>query len=182
MIAALALTTTPASAATELFSNTTPISIPSSGTASPYPSTISVQGMSGRVTDVSVSLNKFKHDYPWDVDVLLVSPDGDTAVVMSDACGNAPVASNRWVFNETLGTPMPKDGPCDGSFYRPTDHAGSAADTPRADFWPYAPFATIHYPDLDRFVGEQPNGDWGLFIVDDQQADGGSIAEGWSLR
>jgi subtilisin-like proprotein convertase family protein len=180
-VLAAAIFTAPASAATGFYSNATPISIPSGTTsavtASPYPSPISVVGVPGVITDVTVTLRGFKAERPHDVDILLASPEGDASIVMSDAC---PFEKNTrtWIFSETLvGGPLL--GTCPESVYRPTDNdSGSDPDS-----WPLAPPGS--YPaDLDSFVGENPNGTWRLFVLDDLGSadNGGSIAQGWSLQ
>ena len=64
----------PPSGETRTFSNSTAISIPSSGKATPYPSTINVSGMSGVISKVIVKLNGLNHTYPDDLDILLVGP------------------------------------------------------------------------------------------------------------
>src|SRR4051794_27037132 len=69
---------------TQSFSNSTFITIPDSGAATPYPSNVTVNGMAGTITDVSVTLNNFTHSWSSDVDVLLVSPTGQKVVIFSD--------------------------------------------------------------------------------------------------
>ena len=64
------------------FSNTAPITIPSSGTATPYPSNINVSGLSGTTVKATVTLSGFNHTYPSDFGVLLVSPTGASVNLM----------------------------------------------------------------------------------------------------
>jgi hypothetical protein len=61
--------------------------------ATPYPSTIDVAGESGVVTEVAVTLRRASRTRPSDVDVLLVSPDGDTSIVLPDSCGADPITN-----------------------------------------------------------------------------------------
>src|SRR5207248_915982 len=49
------------------FSNTAAITIPDHGIANPYPSAINVNGLSGVVSKVTVTVNNFSHTYPHDV-------------------------------------------------------------------------------------------------------------------
>src|SRR3954467_263219 len=66
------------------FSNTGQIAIPSNGEATPYPSTIQVNGFKkGKIKDVNLTLRNFSHTFPDNVDVLLVAPNGRNALVMS---------------------------------------------------------------------------------------------------
>ncbi|WP_249355682.1 hypothetical protein [Chloracidobacterium aggregatum] len=53
------------------FSNSAPITIPSLGTATPYPSTINVSGITAPITKVTVTINNFNHTWPNDVGVAL---------------------------------------------------------------------------------------------------------------
>jgi hypothetical protein len=80
LLASLAVTAS-TSAAT-LFTNPSQITIPDDGSASPYPSEISVSGLNGPITDVSVTLHRFGHADPDDVDMLLVSPSGKGVILM----------------------------------------------------------------------------------------------------
>ena len=67
--------------------NSAQIKIPATGTigvASPYPSTISLSGISGTVGKVTVTLYKLTHTYPSDIDFMLVGPAGQT--VMLNVC------------------------------------------------------------------------------------------------
>src|SRR5438552_4232213 len=77
------------------FSNSAAISIPSSGSsgkAGPYPSVISVSGVSGQVAKVTVTLLGLRHTYPDDIDVLLVGPTGQSLILMSDSGGAKSVS------------------------------------------------------------------------------------------
>src|SRR6266516_1357118 len=70
-------TPTPTCPAT-VFTNSTTITIPDSGPASPYPSNITVGGL-GTVTKVTVTINGLTHTFPDDLDFLLVGSAGNTA-------------------------------------------------------------------------------------------------------
>src|SRR6266480_4834891 len=74
-----------ASASNATFSNTTAIVGPSGpdvGKASPSPSSITVSGMTGVVTDVNVFFHGFFAGNPDDVDALLQAPFGQTPMLM----------------------------------------------------------------------------------------------------
>ena len=80
------------------FCNTAPIETQfGAGPAVPYPSPITVSGLTGTVTDVNVRLlgittrgdnNNPPQHWVEDVDVMLSSPDNRTAILMSDAGGD----------------------------------------------------------------------------------------------
>jgi subtilisin-like proprotein convertase family protein len=78
MAATLGVLAIPAGAT--VFSNPTAIAIPAApetfGPANPYPSTISVSGLTGTIVDVNVTLNNLSHTCTGDIDVLLVGPGG----------------------------------------------------------------------------------------------------------
>ena len=169
VLASLAVTAS-ASAAT-LFTNPAPISIPGSGNASPYPSGIDVSGTTGPITDISVTLHRFGHDFPTDVDILLVSPSGKGVILMSDACGSTDIEDFTWTFSQSASGPM--TGDCSGFTYRPTNIFDG-------DFWPAAPEGP-YSTSLDSFDGEVANGSWRLFVLDDESDDSGDIEGGWSL-
>ena len=81
------------------FTNSTPIVIGDSpgpgdsGIGAPYPSVITVAGLSGTVTDVNVRLNGLTHTFPDDIGLLLVGPSGAFMVIQSDAGGGGDVAN-----------------------------------------------------------------------------------------
>ena len=81
------LTVNPPGNGTDVFTNTSNIVIPSSSTATPYPSTINVSGEVGTITNLTVTLQGMSHTYPGNVNVLLVGPGGQAVVLMSDTVG-----------------------------------------------------------------------------------------------
>src|SRR5205823_1789108 len=75
------------------FANWAGILIPGSdtiGPASPYPSSIVVSNVPGGVTNVTISLFNLTHTYPPDIDILLVGPQTNNLVLMSDSGLAAP--------------------------------------------------------------------------------------------
>ena len=75
--------------------------------ATPYPSTCVVSGVTGTVSDVNVNLNGMSHTYPDDVDMLLVSPDGQNAIFMSDAGGGTAIVSCNLTIDDEAATALP---------------------------------------------------------------------------
>ena len=71
-------------------SNPAAIAIPATGSpnqigpAAPYPSSITVSGLTGLVTDVDLHLFGVTHSATGDIDMLLVGPGGHNLIVMSD--------------------------------------------------------------------------------------------------
>jgi subtilisin-like proprotein convertase family protein len=158
------------------FSNAAAITIPSSGSASPYPSSINVSGLTGRVLKVTATLRGFGHSFPDDVDVLLVGPAGQTVLLMSDAGGGGAVSNLTLTFDDAAPTPVPDGSPLVSGTFRPANYEGTASDTFAAPA-PPGPYATV----LGAFDGTDPNGTWSLFVRDDFTGLSGSIANGWSL-
>jgi len=172
----------PAGAASGTFSNTGAITIPlgapgtTSGNASPYPSVITVSGLYGLITDVNVKLDNLGHTHADDLDVLLVSPSGDSTVLMSDACNGTDFEDFDYTFDDEAGGVMPDNptGACTSFFYKPSSYdAGS-------DTWPGGSPGP-HGTTMSRFDGENPLGTWYLYVSDDTAGDVGDVELGWSL-
>jgi hypothetical protein len=82
---------------TYFFENNSAISIPDSGIATPYPSTISVAGTSGNITGVTASINNFSHGFVDDVAILLQSPTTNTEL-LRNAGGTNSVTNVTYTF------------------------------------------------------------------------------------
>lgn len=145
--------------------------------ASPYPSVIATDELVGDVSDVRVELTAFKHNYPDDVDILLVSPNGTKVVLMSDAGGSTKADGIAITFADGQ-PPIPDLGPLSSTFYKPANYEGSDTfpDPVTANAFIAGPFET----DITKFVGTPAKGEWKLYVVDDTRGDAGEIA-GWSL-
>jgi subtilisin-like proprotein convertase family protein len=162
---------------THTFSNTNSLSIPASGVASTYPSTINVSGLQGAITKVKVSLNGLNHTAPDDIDILLVAPDGRKMLLMSDCGGLADLVNVNLTFDDDAAQALPNTAQITAGTYTPTNFG--IADTLQA------PAPAGPYPDpqrLSTFNGAQPNGAWSLYVYDDLASNGGSLANGWSLE
>jgi subtilisin-like proprotein convertase family protein len=193
MTIALLVASGVAVAAVLTFSNTSEILIKDASArnvprpAEPYPSEISVSGFSGTIRDVNVILKGFSHTFPDDVGVLLVGPEGQKALLMSDVGSFNAVAGVRVVLDDEATVLLPdifQDGPITSGTYKPTQgtsiEVGDGAPVP-ADFPSPAP--TSHYESsLAVFDGKDPNGIWQLYVLDDNNVDRGKIRGGWSVR
>lgn len=163
------------------FSNNTPIEILDAAPANPYPSTISVTGMSGSVQDLSVTITGLSHTFPGDLDFLLVGPGGQSFIFCSDRMGATDVVNETYVFSDAGSAPIPLTFAASGT-YQP---ANSGADDPfvaPAPAGPYGnptPAGTATFASV--FNGTAANGTWSLYVVDDAGLDVGSISGGWSL-
>ncbi|GIV98402.1 MAG: hypothetical protein KatS3mg057_3059 [Herpetosiphonaceae bacterium] len=153
------------------FSNLTPISIPDSGNASPFPSNINVSGISSPVIDVEVTLTGLNHTWPDDMDILLVGPGGQRVMLMSDAGGSCDISNVTLTFDDA-GSNLPDDCTIASGTYRPTDYV--SGDPP-------PPISGSYGTSLSVYNGLNPNGTWSLYVHDDAGNDTGSIVSGWSL-
>jgi uncharacterized repeat protein (TIGR01451 family) len=156
------------------FANTTPITIPDHGTASPYPSIITVSGVTGVVGKVTVTLNGFSHSFPSDVDALLVGPQGQKLMVMSDAGGGISVSNLNFGFDDSAAAALPAATVLGSGTFKPTDHE-------TGDVLPAPAPTGERSSQLSAYNGTDPNGNWSLYVADDSTGDAGLIAGGWAL-
>jgi photosystem II stability/assembly factor-like uncharacterized protein/subtilisin-like proprotein convertase family protein len=158
------------------FSNSSSITINSFGSATPYPSNITVSGLSGTITKVTATLTGLQHTYPQDVDLLLVGPNGQSVILMSDAGGGIGISGVNLTFDDTAISQLSSATPASGT-YQPSN----VADGEGLDAWsspaPGSGYASV----LSTFNGTTPNGTWSLYGADDFAGDSGSIAGGWSV-
>lgn len=140
-------------------------------TASPYPSTITVSGMTGVVGVVNVTLTGFSHAFPDDVDIFLKGPTGANAIILSDVGGSIGVSNLNIVLDDNAASSLPDAGPLTSGTFKPTNVG--AGDT----FPTQAPSGGSV---LSAFNGTNPNGVWSLYVVDDANSQAGSIGS-WSL-
>ena len=157
------------------FKNTATITIPSSGAASPYPSTIAVSGLAGTLVKATVSLSLINHTWPDDLDILLVGPQGQTTLLMSDAGSSYDLVNATLIFDDGAAAQLPDSAQITGGTWRPTDfETGDIFAAP-------APGGT-YVASLAVFKGTNPNGTWQLFVYDDATGDFGNINGGWALQ
>jgi subtilisin-like proprotein convertase family protein len=142
--------------------------------ASPYPATLNVAAEQ-IVTDVQVRFRNFTHSFPSDVDALLVGPQGQRVLLMSDAGGSEPVVDRDLTFSGSAAEPVPE--PIVSGRFRPTD-VNEESDDP--DLFPSPAPSGPFGGSLSDFNAPDSRGVWSLYVVDDTEEDGGDI-ESWSL-
>ena len=187
-------------AATTTFSNTSAIQIPDSGAANPYPSQITVQGLSDPITDVNVKLNGLTHGWPDDVAVQVVGPDGTSVLLMSDVggpplFGDTAVNGINLTLDDEAANSLPDNGLLSSATYKPTKgttpfcdafldfRCFGYVDDPVPNSWPTpAPALSESGSQLSGFDGKAPNGTWKLYVLDDTVGATGQFAGGWSLE
>lgn len=145
------------------------------GQASPYPATINVTGLTGTVTNISVILSGLSHTFPGDIDILLVSPGGENAIIMSDVGFNTPATGISLTLDDSAANSLPETDPLTSGVFRPANYDGlpdlfnSPAPTPAGGSM------------LSVFNGIVPNGIWRLYVMDNGIGDVGDISGGWAL-
>jgi hypothetical protein len=166
----------------QTYCNNTPIGIgPNAGNATVYPSQIAVVGAPTPVSSLAVTINGFTHTFPNDVDMLLVGPGGQAFVIQSDAGGSVDT-NTGYLISDFGSVPMPDNALLGSGHYRPTNHGSGdpfAAPAPAGPYAEPAPAGTSTFASV--FGGTNPNGNWSLYVVDDANLDGGSIAGGWCV-
>lgn len=163
------------------FSNETRIAINDNATS--VPSTIEVSGFDTPIADVNVSLNDYSHTLPADVDVLLVGPGGQTALVMSDVAATTTAANENLLLDDQAAGQLPTQRDLVSGTFQPTNYDfGNQLDSFAPD--PRIPTPLPSGSALAVFNGGNANGTWTLFIDDatnNTPDSTGSLTLGWSL-
>jgi hypothetical protein len=177
---ALTVMLLPASAGadTRTFTNTENLgpsgSNASSGPAKHYPSSIVVSGVLGTVTKATVTLIDLASASGDDIDMAMTGPNGQTVMLMSDACGESPndLAAEDWTFDDAAAGFLSDNGPCthaQTASFKPSNFGGD----PLLDDMNVAPLGAPNAPappylnNLASLAGGSPNGSWNLFVRDD---------------
>jgi hypothetical protein len=174
LVAALSSLWLAATAGATLFSNATPINVPGTAgdPASPdYPSSITASGIVGPLLNVRVTLVSVTNEEASEIDALLVAPNGQNVMLMSDVCGD--ISDVTLTFDD--GAAAAIDSPCATGSYKPFDAAATTDfDAPA----PAGPYGTTLGP-----LGSGPNGIWKLYVRNNGSFDfpDGTIG-GWSLE
>lgn len=149
--------------------------------ATPYPSVKHVTGLTGVITKVTVTLTGLTHASPDDIGILLRSPEGTLVWLMRNAGGvpsdpgDSAISNVNLVFDDAAGSFIPDTDspPISSGTWKPKGY-GSEYNMPEL---PSAPYGTL----LSAFNGEDPNGSWSLWVVDDLTVFSGNISGGWDL-
>ena len=158
------------------FSNTAPIIINDFAPATPYPSVINVSGLPGAVNGTTVMVTNINHTWPRDIDMLLVSPAGQSTYLMAKAGSSFAVNNLTLTFDDSASTFLPQSSQLLSGTNRPTSYA--AVPPPFPSPAPAGPYST----NLSVFNGSNPNGPWSLFVFDDTLFNSGVVSNGWVLN
>ena len=158
------------------FSSAGAITINDNQEADPYPSTIEVSGLKkSKVQDVNVVIRNFSHDFPANVDIVLEAPNGASTILMSDVGAGTPVQDLTITLDDQSGNTLPSTTAFESGTFKPTN-LGATPDL----------FPTLGSPPTGALLadlnGVNPNGEWRLYVVDDQGTDTGEISGGWKLE
>jgi photosystem II stability/assembly factor-like uncharacterized protein/subtilisin-like proprotein convertase family protein len=183
----ITLTISPQSAPAGTFCQALPIEISAlggtAGAADPYPSNVTVTGLTGTLRSVSLKLNGIRHDTAPEIDMLLVSPTGQRFIVMSDV-GSGLSLRTAVDLNLTdfalAPLPLTSVEYASGD-YRPTNAGpgdGFPAPAPTGPHENPAPAGLATFASV--FAGFDPNGTWSLYVYDDFVGGRGQI-NNWCL-
>lgn len=120
--------------------NSTWITIPPSGSANPYLSTVSI-ATEGDVSVLSLDLTLHHLSHIWadDLDILLVGPTGAKSILMSDVGGANGVNDVSLTFSSLASQSLPDTTLLFSGIYRPTDfQVGDVFLNPAVPAGPYA--------------------------------------------
>ena len=129
------------------------------------------------MTKATVTLTNLNHTWPSDIDALLVSPSGQKSYLMAK-CGSGYALNNvTLTFDDAAASSLPYSSQIVSGTYRPTSYAVATPPFPPG-LTPSQPYST----NLSVFNGNNPNGAWSLYVIDDTPGNSGAISGGWSLN
>jgi hypothetical protein len=96
--------------------------------ASPYPSVITVDGVVGNISRVTVTLKTHHAFLLSDVDMLLVGPNGQSAMIFSDVGTGQTVNNLTVMLSDAAPVPLAETGPITTGVFKPTNNPGEPVD------------------------------------------------------
>jgi subtilisin-like proprotein convertase family protein len=175
----------PVGGAPASFENTAAITINDNAPANPYPSNITVSGLSGNKT-IKVQLSGLSHTFPDDIEILLEGPNGQSLKILSDAGGSGDVTGINVTLTDAANATIADGGPLTAGEFKPTDISETTADTfpapaPTTGINNPAPTGSATFASTFGTNGANLNGTWKLYVRDDVGTDIGSISGGWKI-
>ena len=158
------------------FTNPNLITIVDNGVANPYPSTINVSGLTGTITNITVTIHQISHTYIADVGAVLVGPGGQKVVLFDGAGGDSVISNLTWTFDDdAAAAPLAGQGPLTSGTYKPNTYfPGDPYDPPGP--------GTSYGTQLSAFNSASPNGSYNLYVKDFVSGESGTISGGWSVK
>jgi len=159
----------------QTYTNATPQTVGTvAGEYTPYSTDIVVAGGPLVIENMSVTLSGVSHTWVSDMDVMLVAPNGDNFIFMSDAIGGTAVVAVDYTFGDYAAAPLDATSTTSG-VYLPTN-----IDAGDGDLQAPAPVDQGNTDFFGAFGGDDANGTWSIFVWDDTNADGGDLT-GWEI-
>jgi len=150
------------------------ITINDNSAATPYPAVKCVSGLTGHITKVTATISGFQHQFPTDVSIMLMSPDGVLVNLMRNCGGSINVTGINLVFDDAAGSSLNGSSMASGTF-KPTQIG---------PFFPFPLPCPSGAPNntLAAFNGGNPNGAWTLWVQDTKALSIGKIVGGFTLN
>lgn len=145
-------------------------------------STIEVSGFDTLLIDVDVTLFDldFFGDGTQDIDVLVVNPEGRSALILSDVGGFTSTANVNLTLDDQQPDQLPSNTALRSGVFQPTN-----IGSPDTLILGTGPFTPPSGASLGIFNGSNPNGTWQIVVFDDSTNDvplaGSGINGGWAL-
>jgi subtilisin-like proprotein convertase family protein len=131
-----------------------------------------VSGQTGVVSAIGIKLEGLTHTFPSDLKILLVAPSGQVAAIMISAGGADDIVNADLVFNDAAATAVPNSTAIIPGTYRPANYGVNVPLPPGG--------SGLIGTNLMALASGGVNGEWKLFVTDEEDEDLGSIL-GWSL-
>jgi subtilisin-like proprotein convertase family protein len=149
----------------------------SAGPANPYPAQmgLGVPLLGPEIVDVDLTILNLTSTAPGDLNLLLVSPTGQQALVMSDIGAGNDVSNVTFTFSDEAVISLGDATIVNGAVYAPQNQGGDG------EVFPAPAPALDGNSALSVFDGQPVGGYWQLYVVDDQTDDVHTIG-GWSLK
>ena len=132
-----------------------------------------MSNLAGVISKVTVTFSNLSHAYPDDIDALLVGPNGQATILMSDAGGGSTLNNVTLTFDDAATNSLPNSTEIQPGIYKPTNYGAGDLFPPPALPGPYGSTLSV-------FNGSNPNGTWSLFVVDAMQWDELRAGTQWS--
>jgi hypothetical protein len=181
----LSATLAASSARAEEFTSELPISAAGVGAAVPYPSPITVSGMTGAITDVNVRLDELHSNESDNLAMLVMAPNGQ-ALEIADGAGSGATLSGALVtFDDSASLAIPSDLPISNGAFKPAAYyAGTSFPSPGpgTSYLNPGPAGGGSATLASAFNGGEPNGVWDLYLLVVTGPSTTALMNSWTLE
>jgi hypothetical protein len=164
---------------TTQFCNTAPITINDAAPATPYPSNITVSGLTGKLSNLTIDFVGVSHTFPDNIQALVVGPTGQKVNVMTNAGDGTGIVGANFTFDDNAAAYLADTTALAAGTFKPSSY-GNIASFPAPA--PTTTEASPYRKTLSNFFNSNPNGTWSLYVQDIAAPDAGTIAGGWCLN